>query len=114
VLLVVGALSAGNIVPQTRAGLLARVATVRERAPIACVALLLTNVVTGSGTVTGGNANELILGSAAVDSMQGGNGNDCLLGGASGDNIRGDGGVDICLGGLGTDTFHPSCETQVQ
>ena len=42
-------------------------------------------------------------------------GNDCILSGAGNDSLRADAGMDVCIGGVdGTDTFHPSCETQIQ
>ena len=28
--------------------------------------------------------------------------------------LRGDGGTDVSIGGPGTDTFHATCETQIQ
>ena len=42
------------------------------------------------------------------------NGNDCIVGGAANDWLQGDSGTDVCIGGPGTDTFHSSCETQIQ
>ena len=41
------------------------------------------------------------------------NGDDCILGGGN-DMLRGDGGTDVCIGGPDTDTFHATCETQIQ
>jgi Ca2+-binding RTX toxin-like protein len=41
-------------------------------------------------------------------------GTDCILGGRGNDALRGDGGVDVCIGGPGVDSFHATCETQIQ
>ncbi len=46
--------------------------------------------------------------------MDGLAGDDCILGGGGNDNLRGSQGTDVCIGGPGVDTFHPTCETQIQ
>jgi Ca2+-binding RTX toxin-like protein len=76
-----------------------------------CNGITLTAIVVG---LNGGNPNELIVGSVAVESFRGGNGNDCIVGGGGNDTLRGDGGTDVCIGGPGTDSFHATCETQIQ
>jgi Ca2+-binding RTX toxin-like protein len=114
VCLVSVAFTASNSVPGSRADRAASSIGVNNLKPNACNALTLAGITTGSGTVNDGAGNNLVLGSAAVDTMRGNGGNDCLVGGASNDSLRGDAGTDVCIGGLGTDTFHSSCETQIQ
>ena len=110
---VFSALTASNSVPTTRAGEATDAVTAVKLRPSACSAIAVTTVVTGSGTITGGGAAELVLGSANVDNVSAGGGNDCLLGGGANDTLNGGQGTDVCLGGAGTDTFS-GCETQTQ
>ena len=105
------AFTAANAVPASRADSLSQSITATTLKPSACAALALTAVVVGS---TGSNPSELVLGSAAVDTMRGNQNNDCILGGGGNDSLRGDNGTDVCIGGPGTDTFHATCETQLQ
>ena len=107
-------LTASAVVPASNAGRSARSITANYLEPGACSALTLAGVTVGSGTVNDGAASNLVLGSAAVDTMRGNNGNDCILGGAGNDSLRGDAGTDVCIGGAGTDTFNSTCETQIQ
>lgn len=94
--------------------------TVNSLKPPACSAILLTEIVycTNVSNVNdeciGTDANELIIGRAAVDIIQGGKGNDCIVGGDGDDKIRGEQGEDVCIGGPGADSFHQSCETEIQ
>ena len=113
-LTVIFALTAANSVPPTRAGVDSRSISADDLKPVACAAITLTNVVTGSGTFNGTNSADLVLGSAGVDTIRGRNGDDCILGGAGNDSLRGDGGTDVCIGDPGTDTFHATCEIQIQ
>jgi Ca2+-binding RTX toxin-like protein len=87
--------------------------TAEDLKPAACTGLYLTNIISGSGVITGTSANDLIIGSAGVDTIDGGGGNDCVLGGQGDDNITGNDGNDICIGGLGTDIF-TTCEAENQ
>ena len=65
--------------------------------------------------MNGGNGDDLVLGTAGVNSpLRGMAGNDCIHGGGGADLLRGDNGTDVCIGGPGTDTFHTTCETQIQ
>jgi Ca2+-binding RTX toxin-like protein len=107
-------LTASTVVPASKAGRSARSITVNDLKPSACSALTLAGITAGSGTINDGAASNLVLGSAAVDTMRGNNGNDCILGGAGNDSLRGDAGTDVCIGGAGTDTFNSTCETQIQ
>jgi Ca2+-binding RTX toxin-like protein len=103
-----------NTVTSTKADNDSRTIGVNDLKPTECAALVLTTLLTGSGTISGGNANELIIGSAGVDTINGGGGDDCILGGGGNDAIQGGGGIDVCVGGPGTDTFSNNCETQIQ
>lgn len=104
------AFTAANAVPASRADSVAQSITANTLKPSACAALALTAVVFGNGS----NPSELVLGSAAADTMRGNQNDDCMLGGGGNDSLRGDNGTDVCIGGPGTDTFHATCETQIQ
>ena len=54
---------------------------------------------------TGGNADDLIAGTALADSLSGGSGNDVLFGGAGDDLIDGGAGSDLLIGGKGNDAL---------
>jgi Ca2+-binding RTX toxin-like protein len=109
----ISALAAANSVPASNAERDVSTVTANQLKPAACSGVTVTAVVTGGGN--GGNASELVLGTAGVDSpLRGMNGNDCILGGGGNDLLRGDGGTDVCIGGPGTDTFHTTCETRIQ
>ena len=113
-LVLVSAMAATNTVPASNAGRNLSAITVDQKKPKpACNAITLTVLVTGGGN--GGNSNDLVIGTPAVENpLRGQNGDDCILGGAGNDTLRGDGGTDVCIGGAGTDTFHATCETQIQ
>jgi len=106
------AFTAANVVAGSRAGVAGFSVTANDLKPPECAALNLS-VVRGPGG-GGGNANALILGTAAGESINGNGGNDCILGGGGNDNLRGNGGNDVCVGGPGTDSFHRSCEVRIQ
>lgn len=111
-LVLISALAATNTVPGTNAEQDVSAISVDAMKPKPdCNAITLTVLVTG---VNGGNANELIVGTGAVESFRGFNGDDCIVGGGGNDTLRGDAGTDVCIGGPGTDTFHATCETQTQ
>jgi Ca2+-binding RTX toxin-like protein len=110
---VVWSIAASNVIPQTRIDDDKRTIGVNDLKPSSCSAITVTNKVTGSGTINGTNASDLILGGSAVDSISGANSADCLLGGDGNDSLNGGNGTDVCIGGPGTDTF-ASCETQIQ
>ena len=113
-LVLVSALAATNSVPMSRAERDVSAVTVDQKKPKpACNGITVTVLVTGGGD--GGNGDDLVIGTAAVDTnLRGKNGDDCILGGGGNDMLRGDGGTDVCIGGPGTDTFDASCETQIQ
>jgi Ca2+-binding RTX toxin-like protein len=81
--------------------------------PDACSSLNLTNIVSGSGIITGTEGNDLIIGGSGNDTISGMGGEDCILGAAGDDTIDGGDGTDICIGGAGTDVFS-TCETVIQ
>jgi len=107
------AVAAANTVPATRADYKVLLITVNDLKPAACAGISLTNLIIGSGTVTGTNGNDLILGSSGVDVIDGLGGNDCILGGGGDDTLTGGDGTDTCLGGFGNDSFS-TCEIQNQ
>lgn len=128
---IVSALAAANNVPLTAISTYSSAITNKAAAfaPSECAGMNLTAIGYGA---SGGNANELILGTAGADNLNAGSGNDCIIGGDSGDSLsggggndvilggpgddslRGDQGSDVCYGGPGNDSFHPSCETHIQ
>ena len=107
------AFAAGITIPESNATYLSFPVTAEDIKPPACSALFLTNIVRGSGAITGTAGNDLILGSSGNDTIDGMGGDDCIEGAAGDDTIDGNTGTDICLGGAGTDTFS-NCETEIQ
>jgi len=100
----VTAIAASNTIPATHLTSQGRSIGINDLKPSACAGISLTNLVTGSGVITGTAGNDLILGSSGADEIDGLGGDDCIVGG---------GGIDTCTGGLGTDIF-VSCETEIQ
>jgi len=107
------AVAATNTVPATRADVETRSIGINDYKPSSCSGLALTALVTGAGTITGTEGNDLILGSSGADIIDGLGGSDCIAGGGGDDTITGGDGSDICLGGPGTDAF-TVCEGEVQ
>jgi ELWxxDGT repeat protein len=60
------------------------------------------------GVIPGTNDDDLLLGSAGLDSISGGLGADLLVGGGARDRLAGEGGDDIMQGGEGADTLDGS------
>ena len=58
-----------------------------------------------TGTVNGGNANDVVAGQAGDDVLSGGSGNDMLLVGNGNDTLIGGVGNDLLHGGAGNDTY---------
>ena len=110
------ALTAANVVPASKADLETRPVAATELAPAACASLPLTTVAFGSG----GGGNDLVLGTAAGETLTGNGGTDCVVGGAGNDTLWGNSGSgDVCIGGDGNDTFGffgflSGCETTIQ
>lgn len=110
---VVSAFAAGINVPDTKAGAESIPVYAEDVKPPVCAGIYLTNIVSGSGTVTGTSGNDLIIGSTGTDSIDGLGGDDCILGGGGDDILTGGDGNDICLGSSGVDTFD-TCESEIQ
>ena len=110
---VVSAFAAGISVPSSNVGSESIPVSAEDIKPPACSALSLTNIVSGSGTLTGTAGNDLIIGSAGADNIDGLGGDDCILGGGGDDTIIGGDGNDVCIGSSGTDTFD-TCESAIQ
>ncbi len=109
----ISALAAGISVPASNVGQQSVRVTAEDIKPAACQSLYLTDIISGSGTLTGTSANDLIIGSAGADTIDGMGGDDCILGGGGDDIITGGEGTDICIGGAGTDIF-TTCEIENQ
>jgi Ca2+-binding RTX toxin-like protein len=110
---VVSAFAAGISVPASNVGQQSVFVTAEDVKPAACDALYLTNIISGSGALTGTAGNDLIIGSVGADTIDGLEGNDCILGGDGDDLITGSDGTDICVGGSGTDIM-ATCEGENQ
>lgn len=124
-------MAASNSIPKTGISQHVRAITANDLKPPECAGITVTNKVSGTGSFSGTDANDLIIGSAAADLIVDINGNDCILGGGGDDTLEGglgddvilggpgndaiDGGLgtDICYGGPGLDTF-AACETSIQ
>lgn len=100
---VVTAVAATNTVPDTRLDYDSNSLGLNDLKPPACAGVGVTNLVTGGGTVTGTEGNDLILASSAADTIDGLGGDDCIVGG---------GDSDTCTGGAGSDVF-VTCETEI-
>jgi Ca2+-binding RTX toxin-like protein len=113
VLLVAGvAVTAANVVADSKAGVDEASLDPNDLKPAECAAIHLTDI--RGPAPGGGNAGALILGTPAGESLNGNGGDDCILGAGGDDNLRGNGGYDVCIGGPGVDTFHSSCEVKIQ
>src|SRR5215208_6975505 len=110
---ITSAFAAGLNVPPSNVGQESIHVTINNLTPPICAALYLTNLVSGSGTLTGTAGNDLIIGSAGADTIDGLGGDDCILAGNGDDILTGSDGTDICIGGSGMDTF-ATCESETQ
>jgi len=105
------AFAANLTITPSNVGVKSIAVTANNLKPEACSGLSLTNIVSGSGVITGTEGNDLIIGSSGNDTISGLGGNDCILGGTGDDTIDGgDGGNDVCIGGSGANTYS-NCET---
>jgi Ca2+-binding RTX toxin-like protein len=107
------AVAATNTVPPTRVDSRSVFFDINHLKPAACAGITVTNLVTGSGALTGSEGNDLILGGPGADEINGLGGSDCILGGGGDDLINGGDGNDICIGGPGSDAF-TDCEGEIQ
>jgi Ca2+-binding RTX toxin-like protein len=110
---VVSAFAAGISVPTSNVGQRSVLVTAEDVKPAACDAQHLTNIVSGSGNLTGTAGNDLILGSSGADIIDGLDGDDCILGSGGDDSLIGNAGNDVCFGGTESDIF-TDCETEIQ
>ena len=113
---VVSAFAANIVVPTTRLTNQASAVTANTLKPAQCSAIAVTTILycpAGGGICNGTNADELIIGSPNIDTIQGKGGNDCIVGGSGNDDITGSQAKDVCIGGPGNDTF-TKCETSIQ
>lgn len=108
------AFTASNSVAPSKIGEDLIAQNVNDVKPSECDSITLSAIVQGTLLVTGTDANELMLGSIALDAIDGGAGDDCIMGGALDDTLVGGLGNDVCIGGGGTDVLDPTCEVQVQ
>jgi len=106
-------IAATNTVPNTRLDSQTKSITSNDVKPFFCASLNVQNIITGSGTITGTNGNDLILGSATDDTIDGLGGTDCILGGSGNDTISGDAGNDVCSGGGNAGDTFATCETTI-
>ncbi|MBL8061578.1 MAG: hypothetical protein JNK32_01045 [Anaerolineales bacterium] len=107
------AIAAANTVPPSQVDDQPVSYNVNHLKPSACSGIVLSNLITGPGTLTGTEGNDLILGSTGADVIDGLGGNDCILGGGGADTITGGDSSDVCLGGADTDAF-TTCESEMQ
>lgn len=107
------AVAAMNTVPPTRLDSHVITFQINHLRPAACAGLSLSNLVTGSATLTGTEGNDLILASNEADTIDGLGGSDCIVGGGGDDVINGGTDADLCIGGAGSDTFI-DCEGENQ
>ncbi|HEU5316017.1 MAG TPA: hypothetical protein VFX49_07895, partial [Chloroflexota bacterium] len=98
--------AAANAVRASRAAARQQAITINGLRPPECAGLTLTTLITGSGTITGTNGPDLIIGSAGSDSIDGLDGSDCIVAGGGDDDINAGAGADVILGGPGNDTIN--------
>jgi Ca2+-binding RTX toxin-like protein len=83
--------------------------TVSDLAPAECDSIssaITAIIVCNGGNCDGTIANELILGTAGVDTIDGKNGLDCIVGGDGNDQINGGNDDDVLIGGNGNDDLN--------
>jgi Ca2+-binding RTX toxin-like protein len=107
---VASAFTAANTIAPSNIGFQSLSVNANDLKPAACAGMNLTNVIHGSGTITGTSSNDLIFGSSGDDVIDGQGGDDCIVGGGGNDIIDGNDGNDICVGSGGNVTFL-NCET---
>lgn len=82
--------------------------------PSECAGLTLTSIVNGTGTISsvGNGANELVLASAANDTISVKGGNECVVGGAGTDSVSVANGTAVCV--ISTTSTQTGCTTVVR
>lgn len=109
----VTAFAAVNTIPATNVAHQTVTVGINDLKPSTCAGWSLSNLVTGAGTITGTEGNDLILGSSSADTIDGLGGDDCILGGGGDDFITAEDGTDVCIGGPGNNIF-TNCEIESQ
>jgi Ca2+-binding RTX toxin-like protein len=90
--------AATNTVPPSVLGLSQVPLTIAQLTPPECAGMNLTSIVYNGN---GGGGNDLVLGTAASETLDGGGGDDCIVAGAGSDTLYGQGGNDVLIGGPG-------------
>jgi Ca2+-binding RTX toxin-like protein len=82
---VASAFAATNSIAPSNIGFQSVSVNANDLKPVTCAALNLTNVIHGSGTITGTSGNDLIFGSSGDDVIEGlgGDDNDICIGGGA-------------------------------
>ena len=102
------AFAANITIPPSNIGYISRRVTANDLRPDWCTQDL-SNIIRGSGDITGTDGNDLIIGSAGNDTINGLGGDDCILGDGGVDKIDGGGGTDAC--GMGSGNTYTNCES---
>jgi Ca2+-binding RTX toxin-like protein len=100
------AMATANTVPPSKASNTSFAITANTLKPTECAGITLTAKISGSGTISGTGAAELIVGGPGADTINAGGGTDCVLGGGGNDNLNGQGGDDVIIGGAGADNIN--------
>lgn len=106
------AVASANTVTPTGLGESHRAITPNDLKPPECADQNITNLIVGTGAISGTAENDLILGGPGPDTISGAGGDDCILSGGGADTIDGGPGTDTCIGGGGSDTLDDSCESR--
>jgi len=102
------AFTASNTVSESGLDDESHAVTAEQLKPSACDGLTLGTIITNGNGSTG---NDLVLGTAGIDTLNGGEGDDCLVAGDGDDTLDGGpGDDDVCIGGAGVDDIS-NCET---
>ncbi len=94
------AFTAANTVPATNISQFTKAIAPVDLEPSECkTSITVTSIVAGTGTVSSTAANQLVLGSSAVDTITDASfGSACMVGGAGSDSLTGKtGGGDLCI-----------------
>jgi Ca2+-binding RTX toxin-like protein len=102
----IGAIAAANLVPSSGLGEQSVPIAINDLKPSACAGIIVTDLVTGGGSLSGSNQNDLILGGPGDDIIDGRPGDDCILGGGGNDLLYGHQGNDVLIGGPGDDILY--------
>jgi Ca2+-binding RTX toxin-like protein len=102
--------AAAITVPGTSSGADAIAITPNDLKPAICSGITLTAVSSSSGVINGTAVNELIVGSALVDTIEDMGSDDCIISGDGDDLIDGGDGADVLSGGAGDDTVSGGTE----